>query len=139
MKPGKSWRLVKEVRFVLGAAAAGCLLGAAAALTLPPYSWVGPPLSGWLQIFVKIAHGVGLGWWAGLFWGILVVFSARTGPPLPLERMANLGLWVAAAALGILILVQRLGLSPPWSVLLASFFALAITRLGIAYLRRDHW
>lgn len=139
MKPGKSWRLVKEVRFVLGAAAAGCLLGAVAALMLPPYSWVGPPLSGWLQIFVKIAHGVGLGWWVGLFWGILVVFSARTGAPLPLERMANLGLWVAAAALGTLLLVQRLGLSPSWSVLLASFFALATTRLGIAYLRRDHW
>lgn len=139
MKPGKSRRLVKEVRFVLGAAAAGCPLGAVAALMLPPYSWVGPPLSGWLQIFVKIAHGVGLGWWAGLFWGILVVFSARTGAPLPLERMANLGLWVAAAALGTLILVQRLGLSPTWSVMLAIFLVLATTRFGISILRRDHW
>lgn len=139
MKLGKRWRLVKELRFVLGAAAAGCLLGAVAALVLPPYSHVGPPLGGWVQTFVKMAHGVGLGWWAGLFWGILVVFSARGAAPLPLERMANLGLWVAAAGLATLILVHRHGLSPSWSLLLASLLALVATRLGIAFLRRDHW
>lgn len=137
MKPGK--RLVKEVRFVLGTAAAGCFLGAVVALLLPPYSQMGPTLGGWVPTFVKIAHGVGLGWWAGLFWGIFVVFSARGGAPLPLERLTNLGLLVTLAGLVSLILVSRLGLSSSWSLLLASFLTLATTGLGLAFLRRDHW
>lgn len=139
MKPWKNLRILQEGKFVLGAAAAGCVVGAVAALMVPPLPWVTPPLSPAAQVTVRIAHGVGLGWWAGLFWAVFAVLLARSQPQRPgVSALPTLGLWAAAAGLFTLAVFVLFGFSAKVSLLASLTLALIATRVGLFWACRDH-
>lgn len=139
MKSWKNLRIVQEGKFVLGAAAGGCVVGAVAALVMPPLPWVTPPLSPAAQVTVRIAHGVGLGWWAGLFWGVFAVLLARSQRHLPeVSALPTLGLWAAGAGLAVLGVAVISGFSAKAGVLAALVVALVATRFGLFWASRDH-
>ncbi len=138
MKSLKNLRILHEGKFVLGAAAGGCVVGALASLLVPPLPWVTPPLSPPVQITVRIAHGVGLGWWAGLFWGVFTVLLARTQPRRPeVATLPTLGLWAAGASLLVLGVAVFSGFSAKASVLYGVLAGLLATRFGLAWVGRD--
>lgn len=138
MRPLQSFRIVQEGKFVLGAAAAGCVVGALASLLVPPLPWVTPPLSPVAQTTVRLAHGVGLGWWAGLFWGVFTVLLARSQPNRPeVCQLPVLGLWAAPAGLGVLLIAVLSGMAAGPSLLASIVAALLATRLGLWWASRD--
>lgn len=139
MKASSRWqRLREEGKFLLGAAAAGCLVGAAGSFFLPPLSWVAEPLSQPVQAVIRIAHGVGLGWWAGLFWGLFTLLLARSQPtPPPVCSLPSAGLWAA----GVLLATWAAGFALDLGVRLylpaGLLLALVVTRLAIARFPHD--
>lgn len=138
MRPRRSLRIVQEGKFVLGAAAAGCVVGALAALLVPPLPWVSPPLSPVAQTTVRLAHGVGLGWWAGLVWGVFTVLLARSQANRPeVSALPALGAWAAPAGLATLGVAVLSGLAVGPSLVGAIVAALLATRLGLWWLARD--
>lgn len=138
MKSLKNLRILQEGKFVLGAAAAGCVVGALASLLVPPLPWVTPPLSPTVQVTVRIAHGVGLGWWAGLFWGVFAVLLARSQPHRPeVSLLPTLGAWAAGAGLLALALAVVFGFTAKTSVLSGIVVALLATRFGLFWVSRD--
>lgn len=138
MRSLRNLRILQEGKFVLGAAAGGCLVGAVAALMIPPLPWVSPPLSPVTQVTVRIAHGVGLGWWAGLFWGVFTALLARSQAHRPeVSSLPTLGLWAAGAGLLVLGLGVLCGLSAKAGVLGSLAVALLATRFGLAWVNRD--
>lgn len=138
MKPFKNLRILQEGKFVLGAAAGGCLVGAVAALMIPPLPWVSAPLPPATQVTVRIAHGVGLGWWAGLFWGVFTALLARSQAQRPeVATLPTLGLWAAGAGLLALGVGVLMGFSAKASVLASLLVALVATRFGLFWVSRD--
>ncbi|MCS7182062.1 MAG: hypothetical protein NZ869_02990 [Thermoanaerobaculum sp.] len=139
MKGWKNLRILAEGRFVLGAGVGGCAVGAVVSLLLPPLPWVEAPLAPFAQITVRLAHGVGLGWWAGVFWGVFTTLLARSQPRRPEVRsLASLAWWAAAAVFATLGGTAVAGLPPKARVFLALLAALLATRAGLAWASRDH-
>ncbi|MGC8917520.1 MAG: hypothetical protein ACP5NF_11150 [Thermoanaerobaculum sp.] len=139
MRPWHNLRVLAEARFVLGAGAGGCLVGALASLLVPPFPWVADPVAPAVRTIVRVAHGVGLGWWAGIFWGLFAALLARAqkSPP-PVDKLPPLGLAAAAVALVALALARLGELPTQWGVLGALALALVGTRVGLALTARDH-
>jgi len=112
-RPRRRPRILQEGKFVLGAAACGCLVGALGSLLLPPLPWVVGPESPWVHTLVRLAHGVGLGWWGGLFWAVFAVLLVRVkGLPWEPGRFAAAGSWAAAVLLAIWGIGHWLATSP---------------------------
>lgn len=139
MKASSRWqRLREEGRFLLGAAAAGCLVGAAGSFFLPPLPWVAEPLSQPVQAVIRVAHGVGLGWWAGLFWGLFTVLLARSQPTPPaVNNLPLAGLWAGGVLLAAWALGFALDLGVRVYLPAGLLLALVVTRLAIARFPHD--
>ncbi len=90
-------RIAAEIRFVLG----GALAGAAAGLVPGLLSDQAPRLAGGdpvVGLIVNTARGVGIGWWSGLVWSVVLAVHARNmTPPAPVAALSRAA-WMAAAA-----------------------------------------
>lgn len=130
----RSWpRFLQEGKFVLGAAAAGCFVGALAAFFVPPLPWVNQSLSPPLQVLLRLAHGVGLGWWAGLFWGLFAVLLARRKPrPPAVARLSILGVRAGVLLLAIWAAGWALELPVAWYAPAGVIASLLTTPLSLA-------
>jgi|YNPNPStandDraft_1061719.scaffolds.fasta_scaffold37690_2 hypothetical protein len=136
--PPRLSRVFHEGKFVLGAAAVGCLVGACGSLLLPPLPWVAHPAPGFVQTIVRLAHGVGLGWWGGLFWGVFAVLAARgQGVPWEPARLAAAGSWAAAALLGCWGIGLALGATPKVYAWVGVAAALLVTKVALGARRHD--
>ncbi len=95
-------RLAAEVRFVLGGALAGATAG------LPVGVLTGVKGESLFTLVVSTSHAVGLGWWGGLVWSLLLAVSARrTTPPVPVAALPRAA-WVAAVAVVLGTLLAHL-------------------------------
>jgi hypothetical protein len=89
-------RIASEVRFVLGGGVAGATAGTAVGLLAPEATIHLPAATPTLTWLLEGARGLGLGWWAGILWSVVLVFSARrSATPSPVAALATAA-WVTA-------------------------------------------
>lgn len=98
-------RIASEVRFVLGGGVAGAAAGTGVGLLAPGATIHLPAATPTVAWLLEGARGLGLGWWAGILWSVVLALAARrSATPAPVSALstaawATAGITVAGAAL----------------------------------------
>ena len=126
-------RVLGELYFLLGGAAAGAVSGALLVLVIPPRpvpAFASAPA--WIGVFLIAARGFLVGWWGGLAWSVILVLAARRRrPPFPVKALLPATVLAATALLGIATVAVVAALPPQAAAVLGLLAAAVTARLSL--------
>lgn len=126
-------RVLGELWFLLGGAAAGAVTVAMLVLVVPPRPMpIFPSVPAWLGVFLIAARGFLVGWWGGLAWSVILIFAARRRrPPFPVASLLPATVLASAALLVVTAGSSLVALPPQAAVGLGLVAAALAARFSL--------